>query len=164
VRHVCCKHAVDHHLTHTREIHLLKFDRPVILRVPQHQFEAGCDVVAFQNADVVMSDRDRVLHMLQENVIHSRVLEIMANRRGVDGKVLIGVQIHHFAQVACRQKHVYALAEVGCMRLIMVGDVFVAALDRRVKVKQLINVDFSLHKTASLRHNVRMNRFEFSAV
>jgi len=121
VRHICCEHTVDHQLTHTCKVWLIKLVRPVVLGVPKHDFETSSDVVTLQDADIVVSNCHWVLNVWKENAVNSRVLKVVANCCCENSQVLIRIEVHLVTQVAMLQNHVHSLAEISCMSLIMVS-------------------------------------------
>jgi len=52
-----------------------------------------------------------------------------------NSQVLIRIEVHLVTQVAMLQNHVHSLAEISCMSLIMVSNIFVTILDRSIEIK-----------------------------
>jgi hypothetical protein len=92
------------------------------------------------------------------------VLEVVANRCCENGQVLISIKIHLFAQVTVFQNHIYSLAQISGVSLIMVSNIFVTLLNCRIEIKQLIYIDFRLNENTSLCYDIGMDCLKFSPI
>ena len=91
-------------------------------------------MVAFEHAHIVVSYRDGIIHIDEEDVVDTWMFVVMEGSRDETTHFFQVVQLQSLLHPTCSNEVVEGLADIRRVRLIMVGDAFVASGERLNKV------------------------------
>ena len=97
--------------------------------------------MVLEDCDIVVLHSDRVVHVDQEYVVNSWVLEVMTAGGYQHGQPIVVIHFCLLSQFSSRAEVVESLAQVSCMGLVVIRDVFVPVLDSLSESKELLKVD-----------------------
>ena len=107
-------------------------------------------MVILEHTDVIVADCQRVLAVDKEHVVEAGVLEVVHACCCQECKHLAVLDFGLLKEFALHAEHVECLAQIGRVGLVVVSHRFVAVLDRRDKVHQLVEVKLHVGKHATL--------------
>ena len=139
--HVRREHRLNDHVSTSFEIVAVHVDRPIARLILGHETEGSRQVMVLQHADIIMPNCNLIIHVDKEDVIYSRVLEIMQSCAYNATHFLQAIQFEFVFHAALSHEIVERLADVGCMCLVMISYAFITGGQMPDKAHKFIEID-----------------------
>ena len=139
--HVRGEDRLDDDVPAALEILAVHIDGPIARLIFRHERESSRQVVILKHADIVVPHGNLIIHIDQEDVIDTGVLEIMQSCANNATHLLETIELELVFHATFGHKVVESLANVGSMRLVMVSNALVTCGEIPYETHEFIEID-----------------------